>query len=91
MKKVTFTGTVLATQVIFLLLHIHKYSTITELMYTKQRYEDEITKLEQEEQRFKQELCALQNKKTVSRYAQKYLAMSPVRLQQLRTLEPHAT
>ncbi len=90
MKRRTFITTVILVNVGFLLLHIHKYNAITELSYTKQRHEKELNQLSKQEQTLQQELCELHDKKTVVRYAQKYLSMMPVTLKQIRKFDAPA-
>ena len=90
MKKRTFIATVIVVNVSFLLLHIHKYNAMTELSYTKQRHEKECNQLAKQKQTLQQELCELHDKKTVTHYAQKYLSMMPVSLQQMRKLDAPA-
>jgi peptidoglycan hydrolase CwlO-like protein len=86
MHRRTFITTVVLSNLLFILLHIHKYSVFNELHYRKQRYEKELTQLEKQRDNLQQELCALHDRKTVTRYAQKYLHMSPIAIGQLRKI-----
>lgn len=91
MHRRTFIITVIVTNIAFILLHIHKYNVVTELTYCKQRYEKEFAQLIKQEDNLQQELCALHDKKTVTRYAQKYLHMTPITIGQMRKLHEHTS
>ncbi len=90
MNRRAFITTVIVSNVCFLLLHIHKYNAMTELSYTKQRHEKELQQLTKQEQTLRHELCDLHDRKTVTRYAQKYLAMVPMSLQQMKKIDAPA-
>lgn len=87
MHRRTFLTTVIITNILFILLHIHKYSVLNDLHYRKQRYEKELAQLVKQEDNLHQELCALHDRKTVTRYAQKYLHMAPVSIGQMRKID----
>ncbi len=84
MKRKSFISIIVISNICFIVLHIHKYNAITELMYTKQQYEKEFTLLTEHELKLKQELAGLQDKKIVMHYAQKYLNLYPITLGQIR-------
>lgn len=84
MKRKSFISIIVMSNICFILLHVHKYNAITELMYTKQHYDKEFTLLTEQELKLKQELAGLQEKETVMRYAQKYLNLNPITLGQMR-------
>jgi peptidoglycan hydrolase CwlO-like protein len=86
MHRRTFISTVVLSNILFILLHIHKYSVLNELHYRKQRYEKELTQLSKQGDNLQQELCALHDRKTVTRYAQKYLHMAPISIGQMRKI-----
>ena len=90
MKRRTFITTVITTNVLFILLVVHKHNKVTELLYKKQHLEKELQMCIKQEQSLHQELCDLQNRSTVKAYAAKYLHMSPVTLKQMRKLSTHA-
>jgi hypothetical protein len=89
MKKRTFLITVILTNVMFVILLIHKRSTITGLMYKKQRYEQELHLLAKQENELTHELCNLQDRNTVKTYASTYLNMSPISIGQMQKLTAH--
>ena len=83
MKRKSFISIIVRSNVCFILLHVHKDNAITELMYIKQQYEKECTLLTEQELKLKQELAGLQEKKVVMHYAQKYLDLHPITLEQI--------
>ncbi len=87
MHRRTFISTVILSNILFILLHIHKYSVFNELHYRKQRYEKELAQLEKQQEGLQQELCALHDRKTVTRYAQTYLHMAPISIGQMRKID----
>lgn len=89
MKNRSFLITVILSNIVFVILLIHKRSTVTELMYKKQRQEQTLQQLCQKESKLKHELCYLQDRNTVKKYASKYLRMSPVSIGQMRKLTTH--
>ncbi len=89
MKNRTFLITVIVSNIAFVILLIHKRSTVTELMYKKQRHEQALNFLAQKESKLKHELCSLQDRNTVKTYASKYLGMSPISIAQMKKLATH--
>lgn len=86
MSKRTFLITVITSNVIFILILLHKRNALTELVYTKQRYEHELNMLAKETHELQHELSALQDRSMIKTYAQTYLRMSPITLSQMRKL-----
>lgn len=69
---------VVISNISFIILHTHKYSTITYLDDIKQNHQLTLAALTQQEHGLRQELCDLRDRKTIMRYAQNYLDMTPV-------------
>ena len=86
MNKRTFLVTVILTNLSFVLILLHKRNALTEQLYTKQRYEQELHTLAKEEHALQHELCNLQDRTTVKTYAQTYLNMSPITLTQMKKI-----
>lgn len=86
MNKRTFLVTVIVSNLAFVLILLHKRNALTEMLYTKQRGEQELQILAKQEHALQHELCSLQDRTTVKTYAQTYLHMSPVTLTQMRKL-----
>jgi cell division protein FtsB len=86
MSKRTFLVSVILTNLAFVLILLHKRNAVTEELYTKQRYEQELHLLAKQEHALQHELCNLQDRNTVKTYAQTYLNMSPVTLAQMKKI-----
>ncbi len=86
MKKNRFLTIVIVTNIGFILLQIHKHNKVTELLYEKQRLEQQLETINKESNELKQELCALQDRQNVKKYAQKNLQMSAIRLAQMKKI-----
>jgi cell division protein FtsB len=86
MKKQTFLITVVLTNVIFILILLHKRNAVNEELYTKQRYEEELHNLTKLEDTLRHEISGLQDRHTVKTYAQTYLRMAPINLTQIKKI-----
>lgn len=74
---------VVISNISFIVLHTHKYYTIEGLLSTQATHQKELLALEQQEHTLRQELGDLHDRRTVMRYAQQYLDMAPVSVEQI--------
>lgn len=74
---------VVISNISFIILHIHKYNTIAQLNDLKQNHQLSLAALTQQKDSLAQELCDLHDRKTIMRYAQQYLDMAPVCVDQI--------
>ena len=86
MKRNRFLTAVIVANIGFILLQIHKRNKVTELLYEKQRLEQQFEVVSKQVNELQQELCALQDRKNVKTYAQKNLKMSPITLTQMKKI-----
>lgn len=86
MKKVTFFTFFIVTNLLFLVLQIHKQSAYVQASYHNQRLEQKVHDLEQEKNSLTQELYELKNPHQLKEYAQTTLSMYPIRLNQIKTI-----
>lgn len=86
MAKRTFLVTVISTNILFILIMLHKRNAFTEQLFNKQRLENQLHTLTKQEHMLQHELSALQDRSTVKTYAQTYLNMQPITLTQLKKL-----
>ncbi len=78
--------TIIAANLCFIVLHVHKYNTIIELHHTQQQLQKELTQLQQKKGQLQQELTLLQDTKAITQYVQKHLHMKPITQRQVRTI-----
>lgn len=88
MKKNSFIALIIITNISLLFLHIRKRMLFIKESFCKQKYEHTLAKLEQKKQEIEQALYVAQNKHEIKQYAQDILHMKPVRLTQLKKINP---
>lgn len=86
MKKRTFLVIFVTTNIVFIVLHIHKNTLIIKASYQKQRLEKEKAKLEAQKDTLNQQIHQLQNPSHIKKYAQEKLHMQKVKLHQIKKL-----
>ncbi|MBN1549047.1 hypothetical protein JW872_00055 [Candidatus Babeliales bacterium] len=89
MNKKLFVFIFAAAHIAFVVLLIHKQNLFINLSYKKQKYEREITQLEEHKKALTQELCLLKNHRAVEQHAQNVLGMQPISMKQIRKLESY--
>jgi hypothetical protein len=72
--------------VTFIFLQIHKHAQFIQASYRNQKNEQLMAKLSHEKEQRMHKLYALQNKDSIKQYAQRKLAMSSVRLNQIKKI-----
>ncbi len=86
MKKTVFVTLFITTHIGFFFLHIHKQMQFIKESFTKQTYEQTLSKIEHQKEARLNKLYVLQNKQDVQTYATTTLALKPVRMAQLHRL-----
>ncbi|HRN78600.1 MAG TPA: hypothetical protein PLU71_05130 [Candidatus Dependentiae bacterium] len=86
MKRIFFVSTFIVAHVGFIFLQIHKHAQFIQASYRKQKNEQLLAKLNHEKEQRVQKLYALQNKDQIKQYAQHHLAMSSVKLNQIKKI-----
>jgi hypothetical protein len=88
MKKNTFLSLFIITNIGFLFLQIRKQMLFIKESFRKQKHERTLTKLEQKNQEIEHAMHLAQNKQEVKQYAQEKLKMKPIRIAQLKKVNP---
>ena len=86
MKK-GFIFVFLSTHIAFVFLQIHQYSQVIDILYQKQKYEKNRTKLLQKKQHLTHQVYALHNKAAIKKFAQNELLMVPIDTHQIKKLD----
>ena len=88
MKKSTFLALFIATNISFVLLHLHKQSQFIHLSYTKQKIELETSALAKQKQELTHQLYTLYDRARVLNYAKKELNMTQAKVGQFKKINP---
>lgn len=88
MKKSTFLALFIATNISFVLLHLHKQSQFIHLSYTKQKIELETSTLAKQKQELTHQLYTLYDRARVLNYAKKELNMTQAKVGQFKKINP---
>jgi uncharacterized protein HemX len=88
MKKNTFLSLFIITNIGFLFLQIRKQMLFIKESFRKQKHERTLTKLEQKNQEIEHAMHLAQNKQEIKQYAQEKLKMKPIRIAQLKKVNP---
>ena len=86
-KRISFITIFITAHLIFVVAQIHKHSTITELIYQKQKNEKRLHELLEKKQTLVHTLHQQQNRTLIKDFATKNLHMSSIKLNQIKRLE----
>lgn len=86
MKRSTFIVLFVGVNVLFVFLHIHKKSKITELLYQNQRKQKEIDLLLHQKDTLINQMQAVKNPAAVKEYASEQLHMKKISLSQINLM-----
>lgn len=84
MNQSRFLTIFITTNVLFILLHIHKHTQIVRYEYKKQELEQQINLLSNQKEQLLQTLCTLKSRESIYQYAQHQLNMRPLHLNQIK-------
>lgn len=86
MKQNTFIIIFIATNIMFIILHIHKHTLLIKTSYQKQRLEKEERELTEERNRLTTNLYELQKPSYIKQFAHKNLNMQPLTLSNIKKI-----
>ena len=86
MKQSRFFTIFITTNVLFILLQIHKHTQIIRHSYKKQELEQQLTLLAEKKEQLTHILCEHKSHEAIHRYAQQELAMKPLQLNQIKKI-----
>ena len=86
MKQNTFIIIFIATNIIFIILHIHKHTLLIKTSYQKQRLEKEQQELIEQKNRLTTNLYELQKPSYIKEFAQKKLNMQSLTLSNIKKI-----
>lgn len=85
MKKSTFITIFISTHIVFIFMHIHKYSQVVKASYNKQKNEMVLAALRQKKQDLTHKWYATQNRSNILHFA-KNAKMESINLNQIKKL-----
>ncbi len=85
-KKSTFITIFVSTHIIFIFLHIHKYSQVVKASYEKQKNSISLETLRQKKQDITHKWYALQNRNAIKQFAINTMKMEPITLNQIKKI-----
>jgi len=86
MKQSRFLTIFITSNVLFILLQIHKHTQIVRHSYKKQELEQQLLLLSEKKEQLTHILCSNKNHNTIYRYAQENLAMKPLQLSKIKKI-----
>ena len=87
MKKSFFLGICVSTQIVLIVLYIHKSNRFTTQFYRKQQLELAYKKLHDQHQSLVNNCYVAKNQDAIKDFAQQHLAMTTINLKQIKTLQ----
>lgn len=88
-KKSAFITIFISTHIVFIFLHIHKYSQVVKASYQKQKNTIMLEALCQKKQDLTHAWYALQNRSAIKQFAINTLKMEPINLNQVKKIHIH--
>lgn len=84
MKKISFVILFVATQLLLLVLQLHKHADRVRLVYAKQKKEAQRAQLVERREHVLQKMHELTGRTEIKRYAQEQLKLEPIQLRQIK-------
>jgi hypothetical protein len=88
-KKSAFITLFVSTHIVFIFLHIHKYSQVVKASYEKQKNGITLETLRQRKQDLTHKWYALQNRTAIKQFAVNTMKMEPITLNQIKKMNTH--
>ena len=86
-KKSAFISIFVSAHIVFIFLHIHKYSQVVKASYEKQKNSITLDTLRQKKQDLTHKWYSLQNRTAIKQFAINTMKMEPITLNQIKKIQ----